>query len=250
MAELNIYSRKHHQKIRSIEDLRQWGGPQQAYQGQDGYSAKECAKAWLRNGTAGVPAELGTLFQQHPLTDGLEIASVFPELETRLDRFRGKGRVHDLIAIGDGPAGRTMVAIEAKARETFGPTIGEAYQAGLQRAGSNAPTRIEQLVRAVLGISVETARELRYQLVHAVAGTLLQARAERAKLAVFVVHEFVRDRVVVADNQANLEAFLAILGGAKSTEGRSLHGPYFVPGGAQIPKDMPLLVGKVTVPLP
>ncbi len=212
-------------------------------------SAKECAQAWFRSGAPGVPAELVTLFQQHPLTDGLEITSVLPELETKLDTFPGKGRVHDVVALGDGPAGRMLVAIEAKVRETFGPTVGEAYAAGSQRRGSNAPKRIEQLVRAVLGRDVEDARELRYQLVHAVAGTLIQARAEGAKLAVFVVHEFVRDDVVITDNHADLMAFLAALGGANASELPVLSGPYHVSGGANVPGDVPLLIGKVTARL-
>ncbi len=69
MAELSIYSRKHHQQIHSLDAWRRWGAPQRDYQWQDGYNAKECARAWFRSGAPGVPAELVTLCKQHPLTD-------------------------------------------------------------------------------------------------------------------------------------------------------------------------------------
>ncbi|HEY0736115.1 MAG TPA: hypothetical protein VGD69_14465 [Herpetosiphonaceae bacterium] len=253
MSTFTIYARKHKQVIQSVEDWRRWGGPQSDHQWQDAYSAKECAKAWFRKGPASVPIELVDLFRSHSLTSGLTIRSVLPEVETKLDAFRGKGRVHDLVLLADGPAGSTLVAIEAKARESFGPTIDRAHAQSLQRPGSNAAQRIEQLTQAIFGRPLDnTLRSLRYQLVHAVAGTVIQARQERARLAVFVIHEFVSDTKLATSNHADLQRFLRLLPGDKAamTLGLDpfLDGPYHVPGGEYVPGDMPLLIGRVSAP--
>ncbi|HEY0605470.1 MAG TPA: hypothetical protein VGD58_21290 [Herpetosiphonaceae bacterium] len=253
MSTFTIYSRKHQQIIRSLEDWRRWGGPQHDHQWQDAYSAKECAKAWFRLGSASVPIELADLFRSHPLTSGLVVRAVLPEVETKLDTFRGKGRVHDLVLLADAPAGVVLVAIEAKAQESFGPTIDRAYAQSLQRPGSNAARRIEQLTQAVFGRPLDdTLRSLRYQLVHAVAGTLIQAKQERAQLAVFVVHEFGSDTKSISNNHADFQRFLRQLSGGKAPAilrpDPFLDGPYWVPGGGHVPGNVPLLIGKVSAP--
>ncbi|MFZ4580839.1 MAG: DUF6946 family protein, partial [Myxococcota bacterium] len=230
--------------IRDLEDWRRYAGPQRQYQWKDGHSAKECAKAWLRTGSPQVPQELVALFDTHELTRHLRIGRAEPELETRLDDFRGNGRFHDLVAHGVGPAGRTLVCIEAKTNEPFGPIVSEARKAGTLRSGSKVPKRIEQLAEALFRDGLGSAvLGLRYQLVHAVAGTLIEAARERAALAVFVVHELRANGEAADAHRADLETFARKLADDPllSVSCGQLYGPFGVPGsgaGGLVPRDL------------
>jgi hypothetical protein len=67
-------------------------------------------------------------------------------------------------------------------------------------SGSNVPARIYALAKGVFGPGTliptdlrPDIGELRYQLLAAIAGTLIEARRRWAEQAVFVVHEFVSE---------------------------------------------------------
>src|SRR5258705_13533427 len=57
-------------------------------QWKDGYSAKESAKAWFREGHLTLPRELGSLLESHEAFMRFRLATVTPEVCTRLDDFR------------------------------------------------------------------------------------------------------------------------------------------------------------------
>jgi hypothetical protein len=88
---------------------------------------------------------------------------------------------------------------------------------------------------------------LRYQLIHAVAGTLIEAVNQEAIQAVFVIHEFVPRRGKSAkamENDNDLKSFVNLLSGDDQETNR-LIAPLFVPGGGKIPSDIPLYIGKI-----
>ena len=123
---------------------------------------------------------------------------------------------HDLIVIGNVAGGATLLAVEAKADESFGDHTVDGYlklcaqreEARLKKAEerrlagsrpgrpSNAARRIAELCAALFGppedgeAVAEVAKPLRYQLVAALAGALIEAQARKCTQAVLVVHEF------------------------------------------------------------
>ena len=220
-------------------------------QWKDGRSAKELAKAWFRGGYARVPNELTRLLESHPMTHGLTIGTGIPELKTPLDDFRGNTRNHDMILLAHDGEGKVLVSIEAKSDEEFGPLVGRYHDERLKKS-SKAPDRIQLLCRSLFGRDLdEELRGLRYQLFHALAATLIEARNQGAALAVFVVHEFLSDRTDwdrVRRNAGDFERFIRTLTGKQNltVEPGTLLGPYRVPGGEFVPGDMPFLIGKVT----
>lgn len=239
--------------ILSLTDWAALGGPQSATQWRDGRSAKECARAWLRTGQPAVPAELAALFASHAMTAGLVVQAATPEVETSLDDLRGKGRFHDLVLEGDASGSRTVVCIEAKADERFGnDVVADARRKALAaNPRSMVGQRIDLLTRALFapGVAVD---QLRYQLLYAVAATLIEARKRDAEVAVFVVHEFVFpghvDAQKLADNAADLDAFVLAMGVATPPPLGQLVPVPAVPGGKFVPAGMPLLIGKVRHP--
>jgi hypothetical protein len=89
--------------------------------------------------------------------------------------------------------------------------------------------------------------ELPYQLLAALAGTLIEAELRGAEQAVFVVHAFepdALDQERIATNKEGFRRFVTALPGAGSEaiETGMPRGPLSVPGGEGIPA-MPLFVG-------
>lgn len=219
-------------------------------QWQEGRSAMELARRWL---PGRIPEEVRRLLDGTEAFAGFAPERGDAESKTPLDAYGGNTRNHDLVVKGRTPGARANLDIEGKADETFGETIAQrlaAAEAYLQKnPWSNALARVRELCAAVFGLEPEAVGELRYQLLHAIAASLIRARADEADRVAFIVHEFrsacVREAQAAA-NAADLAAFVRALGRDPSTicAGRQLVGPIFVPGNARVPADMALYIGK------
>ena len=192
---------------RPIRSLAHWrrlappvGGDRQWVTGR---SAKEAARAWSQLST---PEDVLKSIRELPGLGAFTPVTVIPELVTELDDF-GEGRHHDLIVFGVADGKRVLVGIEAKSDEELGPRIGgyltEAEEGNIARqaAGrrlSSIPERIRLLTQLVFGDRTVDLSEHRYQLLHGVGGTLIEAAARGADVAVFMVHTF---RSPVANGQ-------------------------------------------------
>jgi hypothetical protein len=218
---------------------------------KDGRSAKEAAKAWVGRGSPSAPPEIASLIASHPDTTDLNIHTIIPEFETRLDNYRGKGRQHDILALASGSQGTAVIGIEAKADEAFGPIITK-YRQGKVGTTSKVPNRIDGLLRGLFGGPWdEDLGSLRYQLVHGVAGTLIEAAERNADLAIFVVHEFVSDLTTIDNRTRNAEDLASFVQHFTGTTlaSKILLGPFTVPGHNRVPTDCMLYIGKVTTEL-
>jgi hypothetical protein len=216
-----------------IADLEAWlahAPPEKgAIQWQDGYSAKEQAKAWLRSATPAVPEELREALLGLQLG---EIDELFarPEHMTRLDEY-GRGRQHDLFACAryEG-ATRFVVGVEAKACEDFDGIVADRAR----EPPSNKRARCNLLSGALFGRPVfdEATGALLdgglarhgYQLWTAAVGTIVEAQQRGIDDAVVVVHQFVprdldevregdrRDwAAALASNAEQFDAFVSAL---------------------------------------
>jgi hypothetical protein len=235
--------------ITCIDDWFSFSPPAKgAIQWKDGRSAKELAKAWFRTGKPQMPDELVLLLESHPVTYGFQAEIGIPEKETVLDDFGGSGRIHDMVLIGNTNAGRILIAIEAKTDESFGPKIGTYIESSVRdNPRSRVPERIRQLSMGVFGHT--NVADLRYQLLHAVAGTLIEAKNQGASVAVLVIHEFVpvgRKSDKARENEEDLATFIERLSERLHTLPTSrLIGPFHVPGSGKIPSNIPLYIGKI-----
>src|SRR4029453_917514 len=145
-----------------------------------------------------VPPEFSALLSSSALLAGLRELKGTPEHVTSLPEA-GEGRNHDLLLEGEADAGRVVIAVEAKADEKFGPRIGKHWaQKREERAApggppSRAPERIEALLAFLAGPAATPLQDpwlgIRYQLLTAAVGTLLEAQARNAALAVLAIHE-------------------------------------------------------------
>lgn len=247
--------------IKSVDDWRRHAPPAKgADHWKAGRSAMELAHAWFRTSTPALPHEVAAALECSPLTQRFRVETAWPEHEMKLDH-RGKGRQHDLLARGSAGGRPAVMSVEAKADESFGPTISgylaECVRKGVSRkdeglAPSGVPDRIRDLCMLLFGSDVSDAiQALRYQLLHSVAGTVLEAAKSDADTCVFMVHEFPqaaspRKRRA---NANDLDRFASVLAG-KSIEVApgTLIGPFFIqPSGHG--RRISLLIGKAAGPL-
>lgn len=239
------------ESIHSVEDWLRLAPPQKKWQWKDGRSAKELAKAWTR---ADMPEEFRALLAGNERTAGFAAEYAVPEVVIPLDEFGGNTRHSDLVVYGHTSKEKVVIAVEAKADEPFGTQIKPYYDKKLN-SSSKVPARVDQLLGSIFGRQLdEDNGKLRYQLLHAFAGTLIEARERKATLAVFVVHEFHSpqlDHKKLDRNHGDLVAFLNTFEGLKDCpiSAGNLYGPIRVPGGGRIPGDIDCLAGKVRSPI-
>jgi hypothetical protein len=218
---------------------------------KDGRSAKELAKAWFRHGSPAVPEEVVQLFRGNEVTRDLMIEVASVEKITPIDDCRGDHRNHDMILIGRTGGQRVLVGVEAKADEAFSDRAGDYLRRRLRKCPSTGVSkRLRELARALFGRDLDDEiGQLRYQLLTALAGILIEAKIQQAAMAILLVHEFVtpctQDRRI-ADNTADLDGFVRALGYQGIKPGQII-GPFSVPGGKFVPGNILICIGKVSV---
>lgn len=245
------------EQILSVEDWLAKAPPKQgARHWKDYRSAKELAKAWFTRSNPAPPEELSAYLQRSFPAGEITLTDAYPECIVTLDRFGGEQRNTDLLVFGTVGSQKLAISIEAKADEPFGDQfVGEYYDRRRTVPGSNLPARIDALSRAIFNADLNPKiRSLRYQLLHATAAALIAAQQHDADVAIFVVHEFISDRLnpaKVACNKSDWQALVAALvddPGIQAPADRAI-GPVRVAGGEHVPSDIPLYLGKIQTPL-
>lgn len=232
--------------IHSLEEWFQLAPPANGEKHwKDGRSAKELANAWMTSQGPQMPIDLTDVLSSHADARDFVPEWAIPEYETKLDHLKGSGRKHDMIVMGEANGKKTLITIEAKVDEPYGECISNYRSSSIKKnPRSQVPERIQGLSEAVFGS--KNIDLLRYQLLHAIAGTLIEAENQSADQAIFIVHEFVPFGKVskkAKQNEEYLREFVEMLADISLTS-RQLIGPIFVPGGGNIPNCIPLYIGK------
>jgi hypothetical protein len=217
---------------------------------RDRRSAKELARGWV-DGV--VPTEVRALLDTNASTRGLRVERVIAEWPTRLDGFGGP-RMNDLIVIGECDGGRVLIAVEGKVAETFDLVVVDKL-AKPRPSSSRLADRMRLLGRGVLGAkTLAQIAGLRYQLLQAAAGAVIEARLRGAAQGILLVHEFHCTGMppdAVRRNAADLDAFVsALVGRSTSLSLGGLQCVPNVPGGRFIPRDVSLSVGRAVKQIP
>lgn len=160
----------------SVATLADWAklycSPQSSHQWKEHRSAYSAAEFFInRNGAESLKTRIADAIGQP-----VEFEKAIPEYEVRFDRF-GRGRIHDLAIFGKAESGQDLfVGVEAKVDEPFGEPVREEYlrAKSKQIAGekTNAPERIEDLLKLHFTRFDATMFDIRYQLLYATAGTI------------------------------------------------------------------------------
>lgn len=228
----------------SIEDLETWrrlAGPKRDIQWQDGRSAKEAARAWLEFSPGSLPPEIHRLLLSHTDLGRLVDWSAEPEAPVAFDSYGGEPANLDLLVHAHDEHGPLLIAVEAKADESFGGTLAETRDAASRRRAANPRSkgldRLDDLAAAILGVpgdELSRVAKLRYQLLTATAAGMAEARRRSVSRVVLLIHEFVTGRTSDdrhAANAADLDAFIRHIsrGRVPELKAGSLCGPIALP---------------------
>ena len=186
----------------------------------DGRSAKELAKYMTKN-LPSVPAEIENAIKTIvPAKAEFEWDA---EYVTNLPGI-GEGRNHDAILFNKD----IVITIEAKADETLGNLIEEE----IKTASVNKLYRISSLLEYIFKGGFKDYQNLRYQLLTASVGTILEAQKKNCKTAVLIVLVFKSNGKVteekVTANHKDVEAFL------NATKAYKENGLYVIPNNTDI----------------
>lgn len=254
----------------SFAEWAAWGLPETRRRAhwKEGRSACELAREWTRAGVPLTPDSVASLFARNQWTRGLAVEGGVIERETPLP-FGPRGpRCHDLALWARNGESKVLICVEAKADESFGATVAEELAKALARPATRFPARLSWLTRGLLGVDAfadTNARVLHpriaglpYQLLPAIAGTLLEAARDGAHAAIFLVHEFRTELTHDEKMERNAEALdrflrLFLAHGQESRtglRGGEVIGPLTlrtpeVPGNPPLPRSIPLFLAKL-----
>lgn len=180
------------EKTNTISNLESWftfaspeGGKSQWV---DGRSAKEFARYMLHD-KGKLPKELENYFKE--IGFKMSNCKCLPETVTTFpsEYGSGSGRHHDALLVSD----QEVVGIEAKVSESFDLYIDEWLEKGESNAdqGENRRKRIKESFKLIAGrtfsdkdLKSEELKKIRYQLVSATVGTIIEASVAKACLLI------------------------------------------------------------------
>jgi hypothetical protein len=234
---------------------------------REGRSAMEIARLWCGSGLPTVPGDVSRVLESQPHLSGARITAVIPEWKTGL-RGEARGpRNHDLVLFAETQARRVLIGVEAKTDEPLDAPLSVRVAKAKAGLAADPPIPTKQLIRvrrlteALFGVcALDEADEvlpdftdLPYQLVSAVAGTLIEAEERKADIAMLLIHALRGDRLDVgriATNELGYRHLLRLLSGDRELEPEEgvAYGPYVVAGGGGVPR-IPLYLALIASPM-
>jgi hypothetical protein len=155
-----------------------------------GFSAFETAVSWEQasRSSSGIPAPLENLLRESKYLDPVLLFAV---AEHKVDLPGGTAASQsDVWAVINTAAGMVSMTVEAKARESFGDEILERWLiAGKTQASIDNRKERWDHVRSFLPES-DTFLQVRYQMLHRCAASVIEARRLGYQHAAFVVQAF------------------------------------------------------------
>ena len=211
-------------KSRRLSTLDEWfcyAPPKRgSFHWKDGRSAKENARLWL-NAAPYLPSEMAEILRSCTDVGILRTWHAEPEARVRFDDFRGEPSNIDILLTCEDENGPLIVAVEAKADESFSDTIKKTlYKANTRLEEDSESKGVERVknLAAQFGLSLERqeASNLRYQLFTLTAAALAEAERRAAQRAIVIIHEYVTSltsREKRAQNASDLDCFLKVVFG-------------------------------------
>jgi hypothetical protein len=169
---------------------------------RDGYSAAELAKSWIAAND--IPAPVRAVLDSCDGYRGASLVAAFFEKQVDLGTPGGASQT-DIMAIVAGDAGLAMIAVEGKVEESFDRVVSDWLKQSRRDDGRNRQARLGRLCE-LLGLAVDRAMPLRYQLLHRAAAAVLEASRYRAVSAMMLVHSFSSSDTSLPDFLAFAEA--------------------------------------------
>ena len=134
----------------------------------------------------------------------IQLHKVYPEKQTKFDKFKGGKRHHDLACLAKKENSNEKIALcyEAKATETLDKEVQVHIANALQKnPNSNMKNRVNSLTKRFWGKNYDENLygDLRYQLFSGLAGTICFAEKNSCSACVFVIYQIETDKTKEED---------------------------------------------------
>jgi hypothetical protein len=203
--------------MRRPEDVIPFLGKQELHW-REGRSAKLLMDQWFAAG--GLPASIRAVLDTAGPFSGATMLEGWPERETELPWGKGRPTQTDLLALLRLESGELAVlGIEAKVDETLGPLVGD----WLREGGDNRVARLNGLC-ALFGLDPTAVHAMRYQVLHRIAGSVLEAQRFGCRRAAVLVQSWCPRRTGLPEFQT----FASAVG--LSLDANATSGPLHVEG--------------------
>lgn len=146
------------------------------------YSAKSAAESWER--VKGLPKEIKTAFNKHDNFKDSEMLLAIPEFKVPLPGGSRPSQ-NDLLVVTSNENGLTVITVEAKVDEGFDKTISE-WKKNLSVGKEN---RLKYLL-STINFQSKEVDNLRYQLFHRLASSVIMAKKFHANNALMIIQSF------------------------------------------------------------
>ena len=160
------------------------------------------------------------------ISSNQNIIFAIPEQITRLDEYKGGQRNHDLSLYSENDTEKIAVCFEAKVNEDFDKYVKEKWEEG-NKKGSKIHDRIKNIINSLWQTSnIETYKDIKYQLLTGLFGTIKFAEQVHAKKCVFCIYQIVIDeKTKIEKNEFEIQKLLDSFNIKEKVMSNSLYGP-------------------------
>ncbi len=152
-------------------------------QWKDGYSAKSVAKSWEKD--EDLPAQIKEVLEEE--FGNLELLHAVPEFKVPLPGGNRDSQ-NDVFGIIKAKDSLISMMVEAKVKEDFGSII-EIWEKEFSEGKENRLKFLEDKIN----IPKSYSKQLRYQLFHRLASSIIMAEKYNAQNAIMVIQSFEKD---------------------------------------------------------
>lgn len=151
-----------------------------------GFSAKTLAYCWQE--ANGFPESVKRVFKKTslPIFKEIELLIALPEHKVPLPGGL-RASQSDIFVLARANNELVAIAVEGKVSEDFGPLVSEWLN--IKDKKTNRPERLNFLVKKI-NIEGKDIRDIRYQLIHRTASSIIEAERFSAKHALVLIHSF------------------------------------------------------------
>ncbi len=180
---------------------------------QPEHSAYELAHSWQPAG--GFPVRVADVLasSDSPMLAGIRPLYGVVEKPVFLDTLKAPSWTDVMVYCSNADGDSLVIAVEGKAKESFGPIVSDWIRAKGERGESvqPKPTRLNRLEYLSQHLSVRLSLEshLRYQLAHRTVSAISECELHTAAAAMVLVHSFIEAE---DENWRDYVGFVEVLG--------------------------------------
>lgn len=178
---------------------------------KQGFSAHALAHTWQPDPDF-PPAVLAALRACPPLFSDIKPVKAHIERATKMPGA-GFASFTDLLVFAESAGEQVVIGVEGKCDESFGnQTVGVWRKSSTSVGGDNAnrETRLAGILEHIGLTDNDAAQTVRYQLLHRMAATVIEADKTGAKHAVLLVHSFSANAHAKEINENEFAAFVRL----------------------------------------